>query len=82
MNEDQILARIAVLEYVSLQAFVISLKNTNDPHGVLTDAAEHFAKSFKKANLNERQKEFAEEAASRLFVTARANLEPSGESTN
>jgi hypothetical protein len=74
MKEDQILGRIAVLEYMLAQSFALALNLSNDPNGILIDAADHFAKSFEKACLNDEQKRYAMECSDRLFATLRANL--------
>ena len=46
MNEDQILGRIAVVEYILSQAFALTLIHFDGSDDVLKDCEEHFTHSF------------------------------------
>jgi hypothetical protein len=74
MNEDQIIGRIAAIEYVLSQAFSFSLTQFEAPLDTLSECEEHLARNLARSGLKDEQKRVVQEFSSRFYSAVRASV--------
>ncbi len=74
MNEDQIVGRIAAIEYVLSQALSFSLTQFDAPLDILSECEEHLARNLAKSGLKDEQKRVVQEFSSRFYSAVRASV--------
>jgi hypothetical protein len=81
MNEDQIIGRIAAIEYILNQAFSFTLTQFDAPLDIMTECEEHLARNLATSGLNDNQKLAVQHFSTRFYATVRASLTAEGEHT-
>ena len=79
MNEDQIIGRIAAIEYILNQAFSFSLTQFEAPLDVLAECEEHLARNLAASGLADDQKLAAQHFSSRFYSAVRTSIVTEGE---
>jgi hypothetical protein len=78
-NEEQIIGRIAAIEYILNQAFSFSLTKFDAPLDVLTECEDHLTRNLAASGLKEDQKLVAQHFATRFYSAVRASIVSDGE---
>ncbi len=78
-NEDQIIGRIAAIEYILNQAFSFSLAKFDAPLDVLAECEDHLARNLAASGLAEDQKLSAKHFSARFYSAVRASIVSEGE---
>ena len=74
MNEDQIIGRIAAIEYILNQAFSFSLNQFDAPLDVLSECEAHLARKLAASGLKDEQKIVAKHFSSLFYSAVRTSI--------
>ncbi|MGA9666623.1 MAG: hypothetical protein WBQ69_09275 [Gallionella sp.] len=74
MDEDQIIGRIAAIEYVLSQVLSFSLTRFDAPLDTLSECEEHLARNLAISGLKDEQKRAVQEFSSRFYSAVRASV--------
>ena len=74
MNEDQIVGRIAAIEYILNQAFSFTLTQFDAPLDALSECEEHLVRNLEVSGLKDDQKRVVKEFSSRFYSAVRPSI--------